>query len=168
MKHFAIIFSAAMAFLCTTSCQIAYVEPTDSNVAYLNVPEVKGQVLGVATFREAEYCKGQTILRGIGVQDPDNPAVSTSFVKISAGVPRAFRVTLYNGITECSFLISFVPQAGRYYRLQITRNFAARSCYLTAISSDAPSMVGAREEPFRRLHELTRVSSQEGPWCTPE
>ena len=165
------VFAAiAVVFLCT-SCGPTYIEPpaSGSDVAYLTVPEpTSGHDMAVSTFTDPEFCTGQSMLR-VGTLFAGNAPVSTSFVRIHAGDPSTFRIILVKGTpAACSPFVNFVPQAGRYYRIEAADNPGTNTCHATVTSADNPSMANARVEDVRRprLHEPL-FSGSRASWCTP-
>jgi hypothetical protein len=128
-----------------------YDGPQTASIAYLNVQADTPTPPSVWIYRDAENCVSRYAMQGaahLGTTD-----VSLSFAKIDADRAQSIAVISSavdeRGTKTCFPVLSFVPRAGRYYRIVMTTT--SERCYASLASADNPDFRNAQKETYRKM-----------------
>jgi hypothetical protein len=138
----------------------------------------------VTTFTKAETCEGRLWLyNDFKPAEGQAPEMINGFARIESGKPFSLTVSTTTGssssvsggvstgsvqvtqsVTFCAPVVTFTPQAGRYYLAE--RSHAGSQCSLQLYSAANASMANARPEPVKRM-TFTRGFDESSSWCKP-
>lgn len=164
------LLTIGLVTITTTSCAIrlrAYEPPIEGAVAFLSVANNAGKGLpageevmfAIATFDQAETCKGRRIIHGAAKQ----VIPSGAYIKLSATHPSSIGMyyTIFDShrvpanVYDCVAIINFTPIANQYYRATFSATDTA--CQIALRVSDNQAMQNSSDAPFRPMKKAKPI-----------
>jgi len=166
------------AFTLISGCSTAhrlYVPPAGGEIAFLRVVDAEGRGLPgsifISTFEKAENCQRRFFFQGVASQMRPTE-ITLSYAKIQAEKPFSLAInfplggSFSAGFTYCAPVVSFMPQAGRYYKASIAVD-GNKACYLTVTSSTTETGAQLRIEPVKKL-TFSNGMDEDSSFCKPQ